>query len=645
MGAEQSSQVFLPVTDFEGELKDYLLDAPVLCNSDLQMTVHFVTGLTCQLSGVAAVFTRDQVHEADLLLAALAQLRTSSPIFPKELIFRQPPRICRFDAVWITEGRGKLRIFERYLLEVYRERSEQPINRTDTRPVSIHLLECPQSNQTVQLLTYRGRDLRSFNPYLKEIISWMRLRQAYIRSVLDIGMTGLDSGEYAAWVKMEHYSETLEHEIARRKTIDEPFTEAELLYLLHQVVYALRYVQETTDLTHPGLTASAILLANGVYKVDFGAPWSGIVLPQRSSSSIGLGQTMLHAAALEPPSSTDVHKLPYSNKFKHILECLLDPQFPLTLKEIEIRINEMTILPLLAPFEQNISRLLSEPTLRLRKDAGQFCYPPQVEASPSFSPFRHALGVDYYVGETNWLGQRHGRGISVCWQNDDIYEGEFRNGAFSGAGRFVTSRGYIREGEFGPYLKLIHGTLRDETSVYEGEDFGLSFSAYYGVEKFANGDTYEGTFYRRARCGWGILTSAGQTLEGEWKNGVFEGKGTARYSDGSTYTGNWVRGCYEGEGVKHYANGGVYSGLWKKNKRHGRGKMTEPGQWEYTGEWEDDVRQGAGTCKFLNGDAYVGNWVSDQIQGKGIVIHFDGTQEKVNFSTYQGDNYFSKTSQ
>ena len=303
MGAEQSAQHFLPTSDFGDELHAYLLEAPRICHSDLLLTVHFVKGLINNLSGVAGVFTRERIQEADAFLGALASLGPTTPTFPTDVIFRQPPVMRKYEVVWIVEGRGKLGIMEKRLREVCRERESFCFNFTATESVSTQVLDCPQLQQTVQLVAYRDKLLRDFNPYLKEVLTWKRLNNYYIRSILDMGMTGLETGEYVAWLKMEHFSRSLEEEITHRKAKNELFSESEVLNLLHQVVYALLYAQDSVDVSHPGVTPSTILLTQkGTYKVDFGTPWTRPLLQPARSGLAGLGMTLLSAATLTAPS-------------------------------------------------------------------------------------------------------------------------------------------------------------------------------------------------------------------------------------------------------------------------------------------------------------------------------------------------------
>lgn len=56
------------------------------------------------------------------------------------------------------------------------------------------------------------------------------------------------------------------------------------------------------------------------------------------------------------------------------------------------------------------------------------------------------------------------------------------------------------------------------------------------------------------------------SYEGEFKNGLFNGKGTIKYKDGSIYTGEFKNGLRDGYGTFQDSKGKIiYDGLWKEN--------------------------------------------------------------------------------
>jgi len=47
------------------------------------------------------------------------------------------------------------------------------------------------------------------------------------------------------------------------------------------------------------------------------------------------------------------------------------------------------------------------------------------------------------------------------------------------------------------------------------------------------------------------------------------GKGKMTYPDGDSYDGDWVEGKFEGLGTYRWADGRVYVGEFKNDKKHG----------------------------------------------------------------------------
>jgi hypothetical protein len=65
--------------------------------------------------------------------------------------------------------------------------------------------------------------------------------------------------------------------------------------------------------------------------------------------------------------------------------------------------------------------------------------------------------------------------------------------------------------------------------------------------------------------GWG-KTIGQDTYEGEFIDGVPNGKGTYVWRDGDKYVGQVRNGKAHGQGVMIYANGTTRSGLWQNNR-------------------------------------------------------------------------------
>jgi hypothetical protein len=88
---------------------------------------------------------------------------------------------------------------------------------------------------------------------------------------------------------------------------------------------------------------------------------------------------------------------------------------------------------------------------------------------------------------------------------------------------------------------------------------------------------YEGDVERGLPNGSGRKTFWETSVyEGGFRNGRFDGIGTMRDADGR-YEGEWKDGMREGRGKMVFHVGGSYEGEWKSNSYHGKGVVTFPG--------------------------------------------------------------------
>ncbi|CDW79672.1 UNKNOWN [Stylonychia lemnae] len=185
-----------------------------------------------------------------------------------------------------------------------------------------------------------------------------------------------------------------------------------------------------------------------------------------------------------------------------------------------------------------------------------------------------------------------GRGKKVSHVDGYQYEGYFENGLFCGQGKQIFKNGDVYIGEFKDGFR--HGK---------------------GIFKFANGDQYEGEWQEDYQNGYGILkikydSSFGKldaVYKGNFKDGLYNGKGFFEVPDFQIYDGDFVNGMKEGFGKfvqvvddvkRDYFKEQVYEvyeGQWKNNKFHGLGKFKYSDGVEYNGMWKDGLKDGKGT--------------------------------------------------
>ncbi|MEA4880022.1 MAG: hypothetical protein VB045_00945, partial [Synergistaceae bacterium] len=96
----------------------------------------------------------------------------------------------------------------------------------------------------------------------------------------------------------------------------------------------------------------------------------------------------------------------------------------------------------------------------------------------------------------------------------------------------------------------------------------------------------------------------GDSYEGSWVEGLWNGKGVYTRADGSSFDGDMLNGEPSGKGVYAWPNGNRYEGDWLKGVRSGQGIMKDKeGKILYAGLWKDD--KPAGTLK-LKTDTVLG---------------------------------------
>lgn len=107
-------------------------------------------------------------------------------------------------------------------------------------------------------------------------------------------------------------------------------------------------------------------------------------------------------------------------------------------------------------------------------------------------------------------------------------------------------------------------------------------------------ERYAGTWQnsRPHGFGWQYYANGKKKYEGEFRNGVFEGRGTHWLPNGNVYTGDFRQGLYHGRGTLYYANGDHYIGSFWQGKRQGTGKYVyADGKQEPIYYWRDARRE------------------------------------------------------
>jgi len=213
---------------------------------------------------------------------------------------------------------------------------------------------------------------------------------------------------------------------------------------------------------------------------------------------------------------------------------------------------------------------------------------------------------------------------------------------------------------FSPAVHFANG------SAYKGELNAQGQSHGYGRIVWTNGDEYEGQFSNGLFQGKGKLISKGYTVyDGEFDQGYMNGQGTLEFENGDKYIGEFSRSAFNGKGKLIsadesvyvgnflsneitgkgkwvFANKGVYRGELKSGVFHGKGKLTRPDGSSYSGDFAEGEMHGLGVYR-ANKNVYSGEYVKGQFTGRGVHKDDEGVIIKGAFSNWVANGKGKKT--
>eukprot|EP00968_Pinguiococcus_pyrenoidosus_P019118 scaffold2022_cov261-Pinguiococcus_pyrenoidosus.AAC.7 len=139
----------------------------------------------------------------------------------------------------------------------------------------------------------------------------------------------------------------------------------------------------------------------------------------------------------------------------------------------------------------------------------------------------------------------------------------------------------------------------------------------------------DGRVYKKGRR----LYPNRDVYEGEFVNGLREGRGSLFFVHGDQYVGNFEENLFHGFGIMTYApfmkdaqiiRTARYEGFWAKGRKCGRGLQVLGDGDSYEGFFENDLFEGHGeyTCK--NGDRHVGEWARGKLSGPAKIDYANG---------------------
>jgi len=163
--------------------------------------------------------------------------------------------------------------------------------------------------------------------------------------------------------------------------------------------------------------------------------------------------------------------------------------------------------------------------------------------------------------------------------------------------------------------------------------FAKESPAFLESIKLPTGDQYDGQYIQGVPNGRGTLVKVnGDQYEGVFVDGKFEGRGIYNWINGDEYKGKWASGEREGFGSLQYANGNRYEGEWKDGLRDGRGELSFRSGTRYEGMWKKGLKHGEGMLVYRSGQRYIGAYKNDLRHGRGVLVMPNGDSYRGTFS-------------
>eukprot|EP01090_Pellita_catalonica_P012937 TRINITY_DN2952_c0_g1_i1.p1 TRINITY_DN2952_c0_g1~~TRINITY_DN2952_c0_g1_i1.p1 ORF type:complete len:357 (-),score=57.02 TRINITY_DN2952_c0_g1_i1:77-1147(-) len=187
---------------------------------------------------------------------------------------------------------------------------------------------------------------------------------------------------------------------------------------------------------------------------------------------------------------------------------------------------------------------------------------------------------------------------------DWYYEGELKNGMYSGSGCLMHLSGHYRGGfvenvQNGYGMMVYQQQLQRKNESGSGTGFSWKEYSREDISIFA--------------------TDPVHLYDGYWKNGKPHGLGIGTHFAGGCFLGLFAQG-EKVKGSLRWHTGTVYSGEWKVSKPHGKGDYLWLDGRSYKGGWHMNNKDGYGIYKWEDGSEYKGNWSVGLRQGIGEMV-------------------------
>ena len=217
----------------------------------------------------------------------------------------------------------------------------------------------------------------------------------------------------------------------------------------------------------------------------------------------------------------------------------------------------------------------------------------------------YSKSKEFYFGAWKEY-KKYGKGILYYEPNKIKYIGDFAEDEFEGTGKLYDKNGNYYIGQFSLGEKFGQGKYysKDNKLIYEGN---FAFGKYNGIGKEIISE--KDNFY----------------YEGNYENGVMQGKGKLFFRNKVMYEGEFDKGNYVENGKIIKVNGQYYIGQFKGFKIEGKGILyNKDNTICYEGEFLNNEKHGFGKLYAQNGNYYEGNFKNDLEDGKGKIFDKNG---------------------
>jgi hypothetical protein len=157
-----------------------------------------------------------------------------------------------------------------------------------------------------------------------------------------------------------------------------------------------------------------------------------------------------------------------------------------------------------------------------------------------------------------------------------------------------------------------------------------------GVINFPDGSRYVGEYKEdkdktQLLDGKGEFISKNFTYNGDFKNGVKQGRGAYEWPNGDKFEGDFADDRPNGRGVWQFASGDRYEGDIVKGAIVGKGVMVTRNGDRILGTFIDGKPEGRVSYMFASGDKYEGEMTAGRMNGKGVYSSKDGNRTEATF--------------